>query len=120
MGEISMRVTFGQRLRRLREEKEVSQKEIGQLLNVTARMVSFYEHDMSYPNDAESIILLAQYFDVSIDYLFGISNIENYQKLSAINTDYSQLSKKNQEKITEYIELLLEKQRREQNKEARE
>lgn len=67
------------RLRFLRNEKGESLEKIATYLNVTIQTVSNYENekrDMT-PN---TIIKLAEYFNVSTDYLLGKTNIRNYYK----------------------------------------
>ena len=67
------------RLRFLRNEKGESLEKIATYLNVTIQTVSNYENekrDMT-PN---TIIKLAEYFNVSTDYLLGKTNIRNYDK----------------------------------------
>lgn len=60
---------FGSRLRKLRRDANITQKQIAQYLNITQAAVGKYEkHDNSYPS-VEILIKLADYFHVSIDYL---------------------------------------------------
>ena len=65
--------TFGERLRLLREERGLVQKEIGALIGVDESSVSKYELDQRTP-PPNSIIILANHFNVSTDYLLGVSN----------------------------------------------
>lgn len=58
------------RLRQLREEKQVNQLVVAQHLNITREAYSMYEtgkRQMNY----EALDFLAEYFNVSIDYLLG-------------------------------------------------
>ena len=67
------------RLRALRLEKNESLEKIAKYLNVTIQTISNYEtgkRDMT----TDTIIKLANYYDVSTDYLLGKSNISNYDK----------------------------------------
>jgi transcriptional regulator with XRE-family HTH domain len=68
--------TFGQRLRVLREEKKLVQKEIADLLNVSQSTIGKYESDQRTPSP-DAIIKLAMFFEVSTDYLLGVSDIRN-------------------------------------------
>ncbi len=68
--------TFGQRLRLLREEKKMVQKEIADLLNVSQSTIGKYENDQRTPSP-DAIIKLAVFFKVSTDYLLGHSDIRN-------------------------------------------
>ena len=61
---------LGQRLKDLRKQKKVGQKEVAELLGLSLRTYQFYEsgaYDPSLPN----LIVLADYFQVSTDYLLG-------------------------------------------------
>lgn len=58
------------RLRELREEFGLTQKQVGVLIGVKDSAVSKYERMEQQP-DYESLIKLADYFDVSLDYLLG-------------------------------------------------
>lgn len=66
--------SFGQRLRLLREEKKMVQKEIAGLIDVSESTVGKYENGLRTPTP-ETIIKLAKYFEVSSDYLLGYSEI---------------------------------------------
>ena len=67
-------ITFGERLRLLREERKMGQKEIGDLLGVSVSSVGKYENgDRTLSPDA--IIKLADFFDVSSDFLLGRSQV---------------------------------------------
>jgi transcriptional regulator with XRE-family HTH domain len=66
--------TFGERLRLLREEQKMAQKEIASLLGLTYSAIGKYETDSNKPS-SDTIHKLADYFHVSSDYLLGRSNI---------------------------------------------
>jgi len=61
------------RLRDLREDKDKSQKEIAAFLNVTQATYSRYESGV-HEIPIESLIKLAKFYNVSVDYLLGIAN----------------------------------------------
>jgi transcriptional regulator with XRE-family HTH domain len=71
-----MMSTFGQRLRLLRDEKKMVQKEIADLLDVSQSTIGKYEGDQRTPSP-DAIIKLAVFFEVSTDYLLGHSEIRN-------------------------------------------
>jgi transcriptional regulator with XRE-family HTH domain len=71
-----MMSTFGQRLRLLRDEKKMVQKEIADLLDVSQSTIGKYEGDQRTPSP-DTIIKLAVFFEVSTDYLLGHSEIRN-------------------------------------------
>jgi len=63
--------SFGERLRRLRENKNLTQEQLGKILNVKKSAISKYETDKISMN-IESIKLLARYFDVPLSYLIDV------------------------------------------------
>ncbi len=70
-------MTFGNRLKMLRNEKQITQKELGSIINISERVIGYYESDDRFPKDDKVIIALSEYFNVSIDYLLGKSEIRN-------------------------------------------
>lgn len=65
---------FGERLRALREEKNLTRAALANKLIVSYSAVSKYETDVRFP-DKGTLIKLADFFDVSVDYLLCRSNI---------------------------------------------
>lgn len=61
---------FGDILAELREDRGLTQKQLGQILHVTGGTISNYEQGVHYP-DLEKLIELADYFSVTTDYLLG-------------------------------------------------
>jgi len=71
------------RLRFLRNEKGEGLEKIAKYLNVTIQTISNYEtekRDMT----PDTILKLAEYFDVSTDYLLGKSDVRNPEELKNI------------------------------------
>lgn len=71
------------RLRFLRNEKGESLEKIAKYLNVTIQTISNYEtekRDMT----PDTILKLAEYFNVSTDYLLGKSNIRNLKEIKNV------------------------------------
>ncbi|MDO5028198.1 MAG: helix-turn-helix domain-containing protein [Bacillota bacterium] len=64
---------FAKRLYILRKEKGLSQKDLAAEIGVSPSSISLWEADKVVP-EAEKILNLAQYFQVSSDYLLGSSN----------------------------------------------
>lgn len=62
--------TLGTRLRQLRKDKGIYQKDLAALLNITLRAYQLYESNDGYPS-VPSLLALADYFNVSLDYLTG-------------------------------------------------
>ena len=62
-----------QRLRDLREDADLKQKQIAELLDMTAQQYSLYERgEREIP--FHHVITLAKYYNVSIDYIAGLTN----------------------------------------------
>lgn len=59
------------RLKELRESKGISLNQLARSINVNATTISYYENNKRKPN-VEHLILLSNYFKVSIDYLCGL------------------------------------------------
>ena len=70
---------FGSRLKKLRQEKEITQSELGKILNLSQRSISQYELGIRFPDEI-ILNLIADFFDVSLDYLFGRTNVKNIYK----------------------------------------
>lgn len=60
-------------LKRFRKLRKVTQKQAAMAAGVTESMYQFYEYGKSEPT-ASVLIALADYFDVSLDYLVGRSD----------------------------------------------
>ncbi|EGD46265.1 helix-turn-helix domain protein [Ruminiclostridium papyrosolvens DSM 2782] len=69
----------GDILKTIREEKKITQDQIAQLLNIKRQTYSSYERNKSLP-DINILSKLADYFNVSTDYLLGRSDIMNYDE----------------------------------------
>lgn len=67
---------LAERLKELRNEKKLSQKDIAQYLKVDTRQIQNYEYDKAHP-PLNRVIELADLFGVSIDYLTGRSDKRN-------------------------------------------
>lgn len=61
-------MTFGNRLKKLREEKKINQIELSKILNIANSTLSLYENGGREPN-YETLTRIADYFKVSTDYL---------------------------------------------------
>ena len=99
-------MTFGERLRYLREERELRQQDVAEHIHVSLRMLSYYESDKHFPRDADMIISLAKFFDVSLDYLFGLTEVRRSDIVAAINSDFSSLDNDKQQDAIDYIKYL--------------
>lgn len=101
--------SFGELLKELREDKKISQKELAKKIYVTVGTISNYENNQHYP-DIEKLIMLADYFNVSTDYLLGRSispySPDIFQKqimpdvsFASIIDDFQKLSQKQRQAL---------------------
>lgn len=66
--------TFSSRLRELRREKKLKQREMAEVCGMKLRGYQGYEYGECYPN-VPGLVFLADYFNVSLDYLMGRSDV---------------------------------------------
>ena len=64
---------FSQRVRQLRKQRGLSQKELGEQVDLSHKSISTIESAIS-STSIEKLILLANYFEVSTDYLLGLKD----------------------------------------------
>jgi len=68
------------RIKELREERNYTQTEIAEVLHCTQQTYSKYETE-EIMIDANNIMLLADFYHTSVDYLLGLTNqVEPYEK----------------------------------------
>lgn len=79
-------VEFGKRLRALRKEKKLTQKQLGKMIGVQDSVISFYELGDRMPSP-EIIVRLATVLHVSADYLMGIDKHNTVDLSGLDNTD---------------------------------
>ncbi len=83
-------------LKKLRTKAGVSQQKLAYQLGLTQQSIHSYEHGV-YEPDIATLMLLAAYFDTSVDYLIGNTQIrrkiENAHKFD-LNEDESELIRK--------------------------
>lgn len=65
-----MELTFGEKIKLLREEYELNQTELGKAVNMTQRKISYMENNRYEPS-MDDIKALCRFFNVSADYLLG-------------------------------------------------
>lgn len=64
---------FGRRLQILREQNEMTQEQLAKLVSLSQQTIGHYEKGRANPS-METVILLAQLFNVSTDYLLGLTD----------------------------------------------
>lgn len=64
---------FAKRIKKLREEQDLTQRELGDRTGLSPASIGFYERNSRNAN-SENIEKLCRYFNVSADYLLGLTN----------------------------------------------
>ncbi|MEE0247383.1 helix-turn-helix transcriptional regulator [Peptacetobacter hiranonis] len=108
---------FGDRLKELREEKELKQAELANLFNISPSTIGMYEQNRRTP-DFALLNSIADYFGVSIDYLLGRTNIRNYEENTiAAHTDdrTQQLSEEGRKRLDDFIDYLIFEEMKKKN-----
>lgn len=100
-------------LRKLREEKGVTQKQLADIISVSQQSINKYENHNIEP-DIDTLIKMADYFETSVDYIVGHSKIR--RKIEIVNSydlnaeeaklvkDYRKLSNKQRFSIALILE----------------
>ena len=78
-----MNKSIGQIIRELRQERNITQEELAELISVTPQAVSKWEREVGYPDIAQ-IVPLANVFGVSTDVLFGVFGTNDNEEVEKI------------------------------------
>ena len=65
--------SLGLKIKKLRQQAKLSQKEFGKLFNVAESTIGMYERGERKP-DYDTLLAISSYFGVTTDYLLGNSN----------------------------------------------
>jgi len=68
-----MNMTFGDKIRSLREDLDLNQTQLGKALNMTQRKISYIECG-KYEPSIEDIVAFCNFFKISSDFLLNIPN----------------------------------------------
>lgn len=90
-------MNMGTKLKSLRIEKQLTQKQVADRIGLAISAISSYESGTRYPS-FDVLIKLARIFHVSTDYLLGITDTRNI--------DVTGLSDKNIDLISQLVESL--------------
>ncbi len=78
---------YGDRLKYIREEHDLSQYEISELLGFKKRVYGNFEREETII-PLKHLNFLCNYFNVSLDYIFGFSNEKKYKNMKEeVNTN---------------------------------
>lgn len=111
------------RLRELRREKDLTQKQLAEKIGLSQQVVGYYENEINQPSP-DMLIRIADFFQCSIDYLLGREDdfgnvvVQNYNSTTpSLSPDekkliesYRALDMKNRMHVSAYVEIRLEEQ----------
>ena len=63
-------MSFGEKLRLVRKDRNITQEALAELLNVSRQAISKWESDNGYP-ETEKLLLISKTLNISIDYLMN-------------------------------------------------
>ena len=75
-----MKENMGQIIKRLRKERNITQEELAEQLNISSQAISKWENGMSMP-DISQVVPLANLFGVPTDVLFGVYGTEHEKEV---------------------------------------
>ena len=85
-----MNINLEKNLRKLRKEKGNTQEELAKFLNISVQSVSKWECGDGHP-DITLLPSIAAYYSVTIDTLFGISEVEKNKRIEEIANKYFEI-----------------------------
>ena len=98
---------IGERLKKLRKDKGITQKELADILGIEKSNISAYEIDKNTPPD-DIKVSLARYFNISLDYLLGVINTEvNYYSENIFLKLPDNISSNDRNTINDFVEFIL-------------
>ncbi len=105
--------SFGDRLQNLIKSNNITQKELAYKLNVKRGSVSNWVTNRRFP-DAETLIKIADYFHVTIDFLLRGDNDsfkKDYDEINNLHKRYLDLNEDNKELIDIMIDAMYKKEK---------
>lgn len=101
-----MKIILGENLRSLRNKENVTQEQLAEALGVSPQAVSRWENEAAFP-DISLLPVIANYFDVTTDYLLGADTAHKQREIDAVIDVYSKL--RYEGKTREAVDFLREK-----------
>lgn len=102
-------MTLGDRLRQLREDRGLDQRDLAEYLSIDRSTYGKYETGKSNP-DLEKLSTLAAYFNVTVDWLMGRSKLKNperdYKETMDFVKDLMVMLNENGHNLTDKMEVL--------------
>lgn len=100
-----MNIKIGAKIKALRKRDDITQEQLAEILGVSNQAISRWESESGYP-DIEYITPIANFFNVTIDYLFDHDTAEKRQKIEEYCKQYDTHKRVKSSLYDERIELL--------------
>ena len=84
-----MNLLIGEKIRKLRRDKDLTQEEVAQHLGVSFQSVSKWERSEGYP-DITLLPALARYFGVTTDELLGVNELSEQEWYAEVNARWEE------------------------------
>lgn len=101
---------FAKRLKELRNEFDLTQKELAERTGVTNVSISRYEGKKRIDPPRSELVKLSGFFNVSLDYLLGLTDIRESTSIDDIEKYFLTLSEENKLKAISYLKFLIAEQ----------
>lgn len=103
---------IGERLLELRKDADLTQDDLAEILRINKHSISSYERNKSEPPDAIKIAI-ARYFNVSIDYLLGLTDtpapLEKHHQVLRLPTGFP---RRMLPELANYVEYLIYREKK--------
>lgn len=97
-------MSFGSRLKELRIENNISQKQVANDIGISTTTISQYESDSRFPNE-DMLKRLCLYYKISSDYLLGLTDTK-HSPLSKEEAKEKMIMSKQMDFIYDLIEMI--------------
>ncbi len=88
-----MTIYFGENIKRLRKEKELTQETLADFLGVSFQTISKWERGETYP-DITTLPIISRFFNISIDDLLGVNKSREEEKINECLKLYDEMKLK--------------------------
>jgi len=114
-------MTLGERLKKLRLENNITQDDVAKSVNISRSNINNIENNANYPS-VDLLSKLASFYNVSLDYLLGKTEIKNEEELRNIKfannggLDVSELTPEEVLELQNLVDLMRKSKNRLENK----
>lgn len=84
-------MNLGNKIKKLRKQNNLTQENLAEMLGVSYQAISRWENNITSP-DISTLPILANIFDVTVDYLLDVNILKNEETINKIYDEYYNLS----------------------------